>query len=219
MNASSYPSDRRIGRLAGFVFLIVALVGLSFSGCSTSSPRFKSRAPTAANEKSLEQPRFSTREKEEETREDDRKVNVDHIRQKYASDPVSLEERTATIERKRVMSEVMSSFGIPYELGGNGSDGIDCSNFTAKVYENAVGHSIPRTTVEQFRVGQSVGNARLKFGDLVFFNTTGESPSHVGIFVGEDLFAHASVSFGVTISSLQSTYYKNRYIGARRLVE
>jgi len=117
------------------------------------------------------------------------------------------------------MSQVMSLFGTPYVLGGNGADGIDCSNFTANIYENTLGRTLPRTTDGQYKTGQPVGSGKLKFGDLVFFNTTGAVPSHVGIYIGEDLFAHASVSFGVTISSLQSTYYENRYIGARRIIE
>ena len=57
----------------------------------------------------------------------------------------------------------------------------------------------------------------LQFGDLVFFNTTGRSPSHVGIYLEDDLFAHASVTYGVTISSLESTYYRKRLVGARRV--
>jgi len=96
---------------------------------------------------------------------------------------------------------------------------MDCSAFTAHVYQTAVGCSLPRSTADQYTIGRSVRGGRLRFGDLLFFNTTGESPSHVGIFIGDDLFAHASVSYGVTISSLQSSYYKKRYIGARRIIE
>jgi cell wall-associated NlpC family hydrolase len=71
----------------------------------------------------------------------------------------------------------------------------------------------------QYGVGSDVAKPDLQFGDLVFFNTTGRSPSHVGIYIEDDLFAHASVSYGVTISSLESTYYRKRYVGARRVVE
>jgi cell wall-associated NlpC family hydrolase len=67
-------------------------------------------------------------------------------------------------------------------------------------------------------LGQTVELSELKFGDLIFFNTTGDRASHVGIYLGDDLFAHASVSFGVTISSLQSSYYAKRYETARRIV-
>jgi cell wall-associated NlpC family hydrolase len=58
----------------------------------------------------------------------------------------------------------------------------------------------------------------LMFGDLVFFNTTGTIPSHVGIYIEDDLFAHASVTNGVTFGSLEAEYYRERYVGARRIV-
>jgi murein DD-endopeptidase / murein LD-carboxypeptidase len=64
-----------------------------------------------------------------------------------------------------------------------------------------------------------VEKEQLRFGDLVFFNTTGYAPSHVGIYIEDDLFAHASVTQGVTISSMESTYYRKRFVGARRVVE
>jgi hypothetical protein len=101
---------------------------------------------------------------------------------------------------------------------GNGKDGIDCSGFTSSVYSSAVKMSLPRSARDQFRVGSEVGSDQLEFGDLVFFNTTGRSPSHVGIYLEDDLFAHASVTSGVTISSLESTYFKKRFLGARRVV-
>jgi cell wall-associated NlpC family hydrolase len=86
------------------------------------------------------------------------------------------------------------------------------------VYKNAVGRDLPRSAHLQFSQGKVITFDDLKFGDLIFFNTTGESASHVGIYLGDDLFAHASVSLGVTISSLQSSYYKKRYEGARRVI-
>jgi cell wall-associated NlpC family hydrolase len=98
-------------------------------------------------------------------------------------------------------------------------EGIDCSGFASRVYAEATAHLIPRSTTEQFYIGQEVDKGDLQFGDLVFFNTTGRRPSHVGIYIEDDLFAHASVLSGVTISSLESTYYRKRYVGARRMVE
>jgi len=78
---------------------------------------------------------------------------------------------------------------------------------------------LPRSSYEQSKMGAAVELSELKFGDLIFFNTTGERASHVGIYLGDDLFAHASVLLGVTISSLQSSYYVKRYECARRIVE
>jgi cell wall-associated NlpC family hydrolase len=77
---------------------------------------------------------------------------------------------------------------------------------------------LPRSTREQFKVGENISKYDLKFGDLVYFNTTKRSyPGHVGIYLGDDQFVHASRSLGVTVSSLSDAYYKKRFIGARRV--
>jgi lipoprotein Spr len=77
---------------------------------------------------------------------------------------------------------------------------------------------LPRTAREQALVGEKIVRKDLEFGDLVFFHTyTKKFVSHVGIYLGDDLFAHASSLLGVTISSLNSTYYNNRYVAGRRL--
>jgi cell wall-associated NlpC family hydrolase len=95
---------------------------------------------------------------------------------------------------------------------------MDCSAFTSAVYRAALHIPLLRSTVDQYKEGTDVPRDRLRFGDLVFFNTTGESPSHVGIYIEDDLFAHASVSYGVTISSMESAYYADRFVGARRIL-
>jgi len=109
--------------------------------------------------------------------------------------------------------------GVSYKLGGSDENGIDCSAYTMTVYKNSIGKLLPRSSAEQYKTGIPVQTEDLKFGDLVFFNTTGETASHVGVYLGDDLFAHASVSLGVTISSLESYYFKQRYNGARRIME
>ena len=125
----------------------------------------------------------------------------------------------AGMDRDKVLLEIVSMLGVPYRLGGNTQSGIDCSGFTLRVYTRAVERQIPRVARDQYGVGSGVTKSDLQFGDLVFFNTTGRSPSHVGIYIEDDLFAHASVSYGVTISSLESTYYRKRYVGARRVLD
>ena len=79
--------------------------------------------------------------------------------------------------------------------------------------------SLPRTAREQYRKWKTFEDRdKLKFGDLVYFNTSRMYyPGHVGIYLGDDLFAHSSSSRGVTVSSLQSSYYIERYVGAKRL--
>jgi cell wall-associated NlpC family hydrolase len=122
------------------------------------------------------------------------------------------------MDRDRMLVHVLSLLGIPYEHGGTGKDGMDCSAFTSRVYSDALDRVLPRSTSDQYQVGTPVEQDSLEFGDLVFFNTTGQTPSHVGIYIEDDLFAHASVTYGVTISSLESSYYRTRFVGARRIV-
>jgi len=122
------------------------------------------------------------------------------------------------IHRDRLLLELAGYLGVPYEYGGTTKRGIDCSGLTQRVYQGALLPKLPRSTAEQFRAGRPVEAESLMFGDLVFFNTTGTIPSHVGIYIEDDLFAHASVTNGVTFGSLEAEYYRERYVGARRIV-
>jgi cell wall-associated NlpC family hydrolase len=106
---------------------------------------------------------------------------------------------------------------IPYRFGGTTFMGIDCSAYVQKVF-GLIGVSLPRTAREQFKLGEPVGSGELSVGDLLFFRTYAPFPSHVGIYLGGNLFIHAS-SKGrkVTIDSLDTPYYTRRFIGAKRL--
>jgi hypothetical protein len=106
--------------------------------------------------------------------------------------------------------------GTPYVDGGMSATGIDCSGFTALAYRDVFSLALPRTAGEQAESGQEIARASLKSGDLVFFNT-GRSKKHVGIYLTDDQFIHASVSKGVTLSSLDDTYWQERYWQARRV--
>ena len=120
--------------------------------------------------------------------------------------------------REKILFEVIKFLDTPYKYGGNTENGIDCSAFTKQVYQSSIALELPRSTREQFKVGENISKYDLKFGDLVYFNTTKRSyPGHVGIYLGDDQFVHASRSLGVTVSSLSDLYYKKRFVGARRV--
>lgn len=108
--------------------------------------------------------------------------------------------------------------GVPYSYGGTTSNGFDCSGFTQKVYKD-LGIELSRTTSTQYAQGESVSRNKMETGDLVFFNTFGKGVSHVGIFVGNGDFVHASSSKGVTVSNLDEPYWANRYVGARQIAD
>lgn len=109
--------------------------------------------------------------------------------------------------------------GVRYRWGGSSRSGFDCSGFTRYVFRHKAGIELPHSASAQFRMGTRVPRSQLKPGDLVFFQTYRRGPSHVGIYVGDGKFIHAS-SAGrrVRVDSLDDSYYRRRYLGARRIV-
>lgn len=118
---------------------------------------------------------------------------------------------------RRIISTSMDYIGVPYVFGGTSPYGFDCSGYVQYVFAHA-GISLPRTADVQYEVGTPISTAELIPGDLVFFSTYTYGASHVGIYVGDGNFIHASSSRGVTISSLSQAYYSSHYIGARRIL-
>ena len=116
----------------------------------------------------------------------------------------------------QLLEHVDEWYGTPYRLGGSTKKGIDCSAFVQAVYLSAFAVSVPRTAREQYKFARIVSATELREGDLVFFNTTG-GVSHVGIYLQNNKFIHASSSLGVTVSDLFDPYYMKRYIGAGRI--
>ena len=180
---------------------ILLLASLFLSGCVMTS-RYKIETPKSPE---------AIKEYEEETAEKGEGIDPDTVLPAIRSGPVRDDSRHSTL-----MKGISDMIGTPYSFSGTNESGIDCSGFTARVY-GLVGKQLPHSTAEQYKMSAAVSQEDMSFGDLVFFNTTGESPSHVGIYLGGGYFAHASVSSGVTISSLDTTYYKKRYLGVRRL--
>ncbi len=108
--------------------------------------------------------------------------------------------------------------GTPYRLGGANEGGIDCSALTQKIYLNTFNIKLPRTTYRQAKQGYAVQKNSLLAGDLVFFKTS-ISERHVGIYIGENKFIHASSSKGVMISKLNNTYWRSKYWQSRRIID
>ena len=132
--------------------------------------------------------------------------------------PIPKENVNSKIPQQKMMDVVLNYLGTPYKFGGATLEGIDCSAFTQVVYDKSIGKKIPRSTGEQFNFGAEIKSNEIEFGDLLFFNNEQSKLSHVGVYIGDNLFAHASESAGVTISSFGSNYYKKRFTGARRII-
>ena len=109
--------------------------------------------------------------------------------------------------------------GTPYVLGGNGPNKFDCSGFTKYVYSH-FGYTLNRTATDQLQNGVSVSKDELQPGDLVFFKYRTSKPvSHVGIYIGNGEFIHASTNrYVVQIDQMESGHYANVYVYARRII-
>ncbi|MFC0267985.1 C40 family peptidase [Kushneria aurantia] len=125
-----------------------------------------------------------------------------------------LARRMAQIE-DALMSEYSAWKGTPYRYGGETSSGIDCSALVQRVYRDGFSFDLPRTTAGQVLTGRRVERDELKPGDLVFFKPY-RGDRHVGIYIGDGRFMHASSSNGVRISELDNPYWQRHYWQSRR---
>lgn len=106
-------------------------------------------------------------------------------------------------------------WGAPYKIGGITKKGVDCSAFVQNLMTVVYEEPLPRTAHEQKALCKEVSKEELREGDLVFFNTRG-GVSHVGVYLHNNKFVHASTSGGVTISDLAESYWQKRFIAAGR---
>ena len=107
-------------------------------------------------------------------------------------------------------------YGTHYRMGGTTKKGIDCSAFSGTLLSTIFSFNMPRTAREQYKICEHINKEELMAGDLVFFNTRG-GVSHVGVYLTNNHFVHSSSSNGVTISSLDDSYYSRKFIGGGRV--
>lgn len=145
-------------------------------------------------------------------------INASTLQQKYAS---ILEVPTGEIDNEQLFSFIDSWWGTPYRYGGESRSGIDCSAFVQILYASVFGiASLPRTAEQQYKDSKKIKHInRLKEGDLVFFRIHSRRISHVGIYLKNNKFVHASFSSGVMISDLTDKYWKRYYAGGGEPLE
>lgn len=118
----------------------------------------------------------------------------------------------------RLWATAQTFLNVPYKLGSNTLQGTDCSGYTSTVYKE-MGVAIPRTANQQFLIGSTVAKEALALGDLVFFGPSKNYASHVGLYIGEGKFMHASTgSRRVRIDNLTPMLGNRRYLGAKRIL-
>ncbi len=135
------------------------------------------------------------------------------VRTKYAP---KLGVQASELKSVKLYSFVDSWQGIPYRYGGTNRSGVDCSGFVGALYREVYQKNVPRTSREIGRQSKKIGKSQLREGDLVFFDISGKD-SHVGVYLANNHFVHASTSKGVVISSLTNPYYQKAFSAGGRI--
>lgn len=142
--------------------------------------------------------------------------SIEYISPTYFRYAILLDIEVEQLSNKKLVEYIHQWWAVPYRIGGSTMSGIDCSNFVRGLTNYAYGLDLPRTSREQAAYCREIEREDLKEGDLVFFNT-GRGISHVGLYMANNKFVHASTSMGVVISSLDEPYWKRRYVKSGRL--
>lgn len=128
-------------------------------------------------------------------------------------------EASASVNSNELVATAKDLVGIKYRSGGTTKAGFDCSGFVSYVFDG-LGIDLPRSSSGMHGTGTKVEKENLTSGDLVFFNTSGNGISHVGIYIGNGKFIHSSTSKGVKVDELNDPYYwANKYVGAKRVAD
>jgi cell wall-associated NlpC family hydrolase len=131
---------------------------------------------------------------------------------------VSTPPRFKTGKQSQLWHHAQTFLGIPYRYGGSDRAGMDCSGLVVRIYKDIFDITLPQSTASLYQQEQWLTLGFLETGDLVFFHAErGRTPEHVGIFLGNGSFIHASSKSGVVVSKLSDPYYKKRFLGARRI--
>jgi cell wall-associated NlpC family hydrolase len=139
--------------------------------------------------------------------------NFSSLQFKYAQ---LLNIEVEAVTNLTLFTEIEKWWGTRYRYGGATEKGIDCSAYTGTIVHNVYGLVLPRTARDQYANCIKVSKEDMQQGDLVFFNTRG-GISHVGMYLGNGYFTHASTSIGVTISNLSETYWNRKFVSGGRI--
>ncbi|MEZ5016529.1 MAG: NlpC/P60 family protein [Flavipsychrobacter sp.] len=222
-----------MNRLLGFSFTLIILSCTILIGCGssqyTTSSSYKRKAPSSNTTIRYRSPRFM--KNVEVGGNNSSKINMIVVesfehgrRQQYITDILLLKYA----QKMQVMPQEVTNYplyrfiedwyGVRYRYGGTDRSGIDCSAFTQRLYDKVYCTDIVRTCYQQYKMTDRVWDKSLLLeGDLVFFKTRGRRISHVGIYLANNYFVHASTSGGIMISNITEDYWQRRYAGAGKV--
>lgn len=136
------------------------------------------------------------------------------IKKKYAE---KLAVSESDIKNEKLYQFIDDWYGVKYKYGGKDKGGIDCSGLTAALYLAVYKKTISSNTKDLVNEVKKIKESDLREGDLVFFNTNGKSISHVGVYLQNHKFVHASTKKGVMISDMNEPYFKQTYVSSGRV--
>lgn len=193
---------------AGKIFVITLLSTLFFTGCSYKTTEEKvdvSKYQNAEKQVSIHQKATFPNNKLNVNKA--KNIDVFNTKSDYTSKQVKI--------NNNLFDFYNNWEGVRYKMGGTSKNGIDCSGFVQKALKEKFNLTLPRSTGEQARIGKPIKKSELQMGDLVFFKTG--RTNHVGIYIEDGKFMHASTKIGVTISELESDYFAKNYWKAQRV--
>jgi lipoprotein Spr len=190
------------------VFLLVIISSVSFAG-SNGKVEFKFNIPledTSSKISSMSHISIPTLDP------------IETKSQKHFKFALMFDLPVENISNIELFNSIESWYGTKYLFGGTTKKGVDCSGFIQKLLAEVYCFKAARVVYDQFKQCKEIKKENLQQGDLVFFHTTMPGLSHVGMYLGEGKFVHASCNKGVTIDNLNNSYYKKAYRTSGRVM-
>lgn len=145
--------------------------------------------------------------------EEPSKAEVKKLQLKYAA---MLGVDASRIDNEKLYLFIDEWYGVPYKYGGKSKTGVDCSGFTCILYKEALGKPLQGSAAGLYELCKTVKKDDLEEGDLVFFKINGDKISHVGVYLQNNKFVHASTKKGIIINDLDEPYYKKYFFKGGR---